>query len=428
MKVLLISANTEQINMTALPLGLACVAAATRKAGHEVECLDLQFERDHRSAVDSAIAEFRPQAIGISIRNIDDQNMDNPRFLLDQAREVVLWCKSRTSVPLILGGAGYSIFPEAALSYLGADMGIRGDGEAAFPALLDRLSRGADASDLPGVFIAGRPAAFPPVFERDLDCFPLPDAGFWSSVNPKDPELWVPVQSRRGCSFGCSYCSTAAVQGQTRRSRAPKRVAGAIGSLCERGFSRFYFIDNTFNVPQPYALALCRELTALHRDFVWRCILYPHDVDENLIAAMAEAGCVEVALGFESAAPHILRWMNKRFQPQEVTVLSNMLRDHGIRRMGFLLLGGPGETAESVKESLAFAQQLELDLLRVTVGIRIYPGTPLAARAREEGILQPDDDLLVPRFYLAPGLDRRLLPPNFSGPAADPFPSDKQEP
>jgi len=73
--------------------------------------------------------------------------------------------------------------------------------------------------------------------------------------------------------------------------------------------------------------------------------------------------------------------------------------------MGFLLFGGPEETPETVERSLAFAQSLRLDLLRGTVGIRIYPGTELAQRALEEGMIEPGDDLLRPRFYLAPGLE-----------------------
>lgn len=412
MNILLVSANTERLNMTTLPLGLGCVAAAVRRAGHEVTCLDVQFEKDPRPAVEHAIKEIRPQAIGISVRNIDDQNMESPRFLLDQAKDVISWCRACSSAPVILGGAGYSIFPEAALSYLGADMGIRGEGEVVFPALLARLENGGDPFDLPGVHRAGGYAPATPVFEQDLDCLPMPDAGFWSVVNPRDPELWVPVQSRRGCPLGCSYCSTATIQGRTRRARSPQRVAEAIAGLLEQGFGRFCFVDNTFNLPPSYALQLCRQLKALGKNLVWRCILYPYEVEESLVAAMAEAGCVEVSIGFESGAPHILRWMNKRFQPEEVAQVSKMLAAHGIRRMGFLLLGGPGETEESVKESLDFAKSLELEMLKITVGIRIYPGTALAARAVQEGALRPDDDLLFPRFYLAPALDRAMVSAN----------------
>jgi hypothetical protein len=72
--------------------------------------------------------------------------------------------------------------------------------------------------------------------------------------------------------------------------------------------------------------------------------------------------------------------------------------------MGFLLLGGPGETQETVEDSLAFAASLHLDLLKVTAGIRIYPGTPLARVAIREGVIATEDDLLFPRFYLTPGL------------------------
>jgi hypothetical protein len=79
-----------------------------------------------------------------------------------------------------------------------------------------------------------------------------------------------------------------------------------------------------------------------------------------------------------------------------------MLRDNGIKRTGFLLLGGPGETRASVEESLAFADSLDLDALRTTVGIRIYPGTKLAERAVAEGIVRSEGELLMPRFYLDP--------------------------
>ncbi|MBE9530984.1 MAG: hypothetical protein IMF00_06935 [Proteobacteria bacterium] len=82
-----------------------------------------------------------------------------------------------------------------------------------------------------------------------------------------------------------------------------------------------------------------------------------------------------------------------------------MLAQYGIRRMGFLLLGGPGETKESVEESLAFADSLQLEAVKVTIGIRIYPETDLAKTALREGVITPDDDLLFPRFYLVKGLE-----------------------
>jgi radical SAM superfamily enzyme YgiQ (UPF0313 family) len=386
-----------------MPVGLALVAAATRWAGHDVRFLDLMHEANPQEAVRRAVAEVGPEVIGISVRNIDDQAREDPRLLIRQVRSVVEECRARSKAPIVLGGTGFSIFPEEVLSYLGADYGISGDGEKAFLALIERIVRGEDPSGLPGTHVAGGLAARNNEYPADLDALPLPDADQWSYLSPEIPDLWVPVQSRRGCPNDCSYCSTFLIQGRTIRSRSPRLVVESIERMTRAGFRRFYFVDNSFNIPESHALELCRRLGGLNIE--WRCILYPHRVGEHLVRAMREAGCVEVALGFESGNRQVLRAMNKRYTPDDVSEVAAMLGAHRIRRMGFLLLGGPGETRESVEESLAFADSLDLDLLRITVGVRIYPGTELARRAVEEGVIDPEDSLFLPKFYVAPGLE-----------------------
>ena len=117
MKVLLISVSTEKVNMSTLPLGLACVAAATQKSGHDVAMADVKIEKDTQLVLREAIEGHHPEMIGISIRNIDDQNMGNPIFLLDPVKEIVAGCRNLSEAPIVLGGAGYSIFPESALSF-----------------------------------------------------------------------------------------------------------------------------------------------------------------------------------------------------------------------------------------------------------------------------------------------------------------------
>jgi len=403
MRVLLISANTERVNMVALPLGMGLVAAATRAAGHETTCVDLLAAADPIAAARDAVAASRPEVIGVSVRNIDDQSRESPRFLLAHVKEVIDACRAASSAPIILGGAGFSIFPGPALAYLGADLGVAGDGERVFPALLDRLERGEGTADLPGVWTPAGGA--PPQFAADLDALPLWDESLKAFADPADPGLWIPVQSRRGCPNDCSYCSTAAIQGRAIRTRSPRLVAATIGRLAAAGYRRFWFVDNSFNIPEPYAFELCDRLAALDPPVAWRCILYPQGIGERLVGALAAAGCVEVSLGFESGCAEVLQEMNKRFLPDEVRSAVDHLKAHGIRVMGFLLLGGPGETRESVEQSLDFATSLSLDALRVTVGIRIYPGTPLARRAVAEGVVAAADDLLWPRFYLAPGLE-----------------------
>ncbi len=406
MKVLLLSANTEQINMPTLPLGLACVAAATRKAGHEVTYLDLMAQEDVQEVIKEAMEERSPDIVGISVRNIDDQVMDNPAFLLDQVKDVVAGCRSFSGAPLVLGGAGYSMYPESALEYLGADMGIQGEGEVAFPTLLDKIQRSHDLSETPGLYLPGRGLQAKRTFAKNLDGFPFPQDHLWSSSSiSEDAEFLLPFQTRRGCPMNCSYCSTSTIEGEILRKRSPALVVEELARQAEKGFDRFYFVDNTFNLPPSYATELCQQLAAAELDITWRCILYPWKVDEELVGLMVKAGCREVSLGFESCCEPVLQGMNKRYNSQDVRRVTQILGDHGIHRMGFLLLGGPGETKESVEKSLQFADSLGLEVVKVTTGIRIYPHTVLARIALADGVISENDDLLQPRFYLAEGLE-----------------------
>ena len=405
MKVLLISANTEKINMLILPLGLGCVAAAARKTGHEVKIVDLMTAKDTFSVIREALTGFDPSCIGIAVRNIDDQRMENTQFLLDEVKGVVADCRRLSLAPIVLGGAGYSIFPEGGLAYLGADMGIQGEGEMAMPALLDRIEEGVGLSGIPGLYLPRSGIQAERRFERDLDALPLPDDHVWCSSDSRPSEIWMPVQTRRGCHMNCNYCSTATIEGTALRRRSPKLVVEWISHYVSAGFQRFHFVDNTFNIPASYAREICRALVAHGLEISWRCILYPWRIDKALVNDMARSGCNEVSLGFESGCDRILRIMNKRFTAEEVRLTSRLLADHGIQQIGFLLLGGPGETRESVEESLIYADSLPLDMVKISAGIRIYPNTALARTSIQEGIITPVDNLLLPRFYLARGLE-----------------------
>jgi len=406
-RILLISAANDAGSIVPLPLGLACVAAATERARHHVRLLALGSDADCEKDVRQAIGQFSPDVIGVSVRNIDDQNMQSPRFLLGSLKQVVAVCRAAWSSRIVLGGAGFSIFPESALAYLGGDMGIRGEGETAFPALLSWLEQGAQSPPPPAMnFPNGShsPTAFAPV----LDDFLLPEPRFWLDF-PASTEMRIPVQTRRGCPLDCIYCSTSLIEGRRVRRRSPELVVEWLTALRHGGFRLFHFVDNTFNLPPSYAKDLCHNLIEAQLDLDWWGIIYPKWVDAELAELMAKAGCTQVSLGFESGSETMLPQLNKRFTCREVREISDALAAVGIKRYGFLLLGGPGETRETVEESLEFADSLHLDELKITVGLRIYPQTPLALTAVADRLLKPDDNLLFPRFYISPLL-RDWLP------------------
>jgi radical SAM superfamily enzyme YgiQ (UPF0313 family) len=294
------------------------------------------------------------------------------------------------------------------LSFLGADAGIQGEGEVIFPVLLEKLQQGLKLSEIPGIYFPGRGLQGERLFTKNLDSIPFPDEHLWTVSATSGSDILIPLQTRRGCALGCNYCSTATIEGTALRKRSIDAVADGLSRHAAEGFKRFYFTDNTFNMPPSYALELCRKIIERKLDIYWVCILYPGKIEEELVRAMAQAGCREVSLGFESGCERILAIMNKKFSLDDVRRASELLAKYKIKQMGFLLLGGPGETRDSVEESLSFADSLALDALKISIGIRIYPHTELARTAVAEGLVAPDDDLLLPRFYMVPGLEAWL--------------------
>lgn len=214
----------------------------------------------------------------------------------------------------------------------------------------------------------------------------------------------MPFQTRRGCPLGCSYCSTGRIEGRAIRKRSLDGVLTSLRRFEQAGIRRFFMVDNTFNLPEGYAEALCRSMAEAGLDISWRAIVYPKRISRALARAMARAGCSDVSLGFESGCPEILQAMNKRFGPDDIRQASDRFAEAGIKRVGFLLLGGPGETEDTVRRSLAFVESLGLEALKITVGIRIYPGTLLARQASAKGLIRPDQSLLRPVFFLQPEL------------------------
>ena len=249
------------------------------------------------SVLEDVIRAFSPDLIGISVRNIDDQSLKETQFFLDRIAKVIGECRRLSEAPIVLGGAGYSIYPQSALDYLAADMGIQGEGEIAFVHLLRQMEHNADISEVPGLYVAGKGLQRNRAIAHNLDALPLPEAGPAYLHGYHGPEFWLPVQTRRGCPMRCNYCSTGVIEGCLIRKRSPKEVIAWMKTWVDFGYRRFYFVDNTFNLPPSYALALCDEISSTGLDISWRAIIYPARIDESLVKAVAAAGCKEVSRG-----------------------------------------------------------------------------------------------------------------------------------
>jgi radical SAM superfamily enzyme YgiQ (UPF0313 family) len=418
MRVLLISENRCRDNLIPFPLGIASVAAAAQQAGHEISCLDLMFSEDPTDDAAERIRSFRPDCIGLAIRNVDNQDKYAGEFFLPAAREVVDAIKSETNAPVVLGGAGFTIFPLACLDYMDLELGIVGEGEQPFVELLQRLEAGAGIDDLPGLAL-----------RRDgTEVVNQPGPHVWPGLfPPPDRELfdvtrydWKPgrnqpfvanLQSRRGCHMRCIYCSSPAVEGRAMRTREPGAVADELASLeADHGISTAAFVDSLFNYPADYTRELCREIEARRLSLHWLSNLNPLYCDLETMELMRKAGCTGMSIGNESGSEDILESLKKGFSKEDVIRAVTEAKDLGFRINCFLLLGGPGENEETVKESVELMLELGPDMVSVTVGIRIYPDCELHDIALHEGFIAPEQDLLFPAFYQSPETEPWLHP------------------
>ncbi len=153
MRVLLVSANQERSPDPVAPLGVCYVATAAAEAGHEVHVIDLCFSEDPPADVRVAVAAHRPEAIGISLRNVDNCAYPDTVSYLPHYRAVVQACRTASEAPIVLGGSAFTTMPAHYLAALDVPYGVVGEGEVAFPALLARLAARASACGLAGIAV-----------------------------------------------------------------------------------------------------------------------------------------------------------------------------------------------------------------------------------------------------------------------------------
>jgi radical SAM superfamily enzyme YgiQ (UPF0313 family) len=411
MRLLFISLNQCRLVFLPLPLGLASVVASV-PSEHEVRVLDFMFLDEPLAEVDRAVSELRPDLIGLSVRNIDNQDSREPEAYFPQVKELVERLKELSPAPVVLGGAGFSVAPVEFMEYTGADFGLVGEAEESFvrflqvfpgrawekvPGLIWRQERGLRQNPLehiPRLDLLPRPALeyfTPRAYQETPGSSRMPGA--------------IPVQSRRGCPMRCVYCTTPRLEGRATRAWAPEQVASWLADWHEKfGLSRYYFVDNIFNCPPDYGKRLCRAISDLRLPLEWVCLINPAFPDPELFDLIRAAGGTMVQVGNESGSELVLHGLAKGFGLRQVERTLKLLQEAGLPFTCFLLLGGPGETRETVQESVAFLERFEPRMVNLKAGIRIHPNLPLHRLALAEGLLTPADNLLWPRFYLAPDL------------------------
>jgi radical SAM superfamily enzyme YgiQ (UPF0313 family) len=413
LRVLLISANTEQLPDPVFPLGAAYMAAVAQRHGHTVETLDLCFLAALRPALDDKIRDTQPDVVGISLRNLDSSSYPMNTSYIDDYQRLVRAIRELTSAPVVLGGAGFTVMPDTILEYLGADVGVVGEGEAAFPWVLERYARREPFVSTPHFTCApvnGGVRVNPLARIKHLDVAGTPQRQHFDMDTYYQRGGALNIQTKRGCYFECVFCSYPLIEGAKVRMRSAQSVVDELQAMVEEFHVRhWFFVDNIFNMPIRHAKDICEEIAARDLTIEWSGYLNPKFVDDELCRLMARSGCKAIEFGTDSGAPQMITNLKKEFDVDDLRQTSALCHHYGLKFCHSLIFGGPGETEQTVTQTIELMDELNPTAVIAMTGIRVLPGTGMVEIALRDGQIDEDDNLLYPKFYIAPDLGDELI-------------------
>lgn len=389
------------------PLGLAWLAAQLERAGHPVDILDAHAERQGWDSLPARLRSFGPrQVVGITATT----------SLIGNA--LALARLARTEFPealIVLGGVHPTVLPEEVLAEPCVDLVVRGEGELT---LLDIVS-GLDWRTIAGVsFRDGNRFVHNPdrALVQDLDSLAppayhlLPMDRYYPAAGAYRRLPAISMLATRGCPGRCTFCYR--LFGSRIRTRSGRRLAEEAVMLQERfGIREICFYDDTFTVVRKEVLAFLDGLEELKADLTWSCFSRVDSVDEPTLRRMKTSGCHQIMYGVESANPDILKNIGKRITTAKVEEAVAMTKRVGIDVRAAFMIGNPGETAESMEETMRFAIRLNPDLVIFNIATP-FPGTEMFRWADEQGLITTKDwedyDLSRPVMTL-PTLSRQEM-------------------
>ncbi|NOZ00806.1 MAG: radical SAM protein [Deltaproteobacteria bacterium] len=391
MKVLVVSPNTKLFPDPVYPIGASYITTACRNAGHEVEAFDYNFKADPKADLAALLRTFAPDVVGISIRNVDNALKGESVSFFPVIRDLVAHVRSNCDATIILGGSGYSLFPVEFLDYTGADHGVVGSGEEAMVQFLRDLEAG---TAVKRVINSSKP-------DKDV-AHTVPDRGFFDFEKYYGIGGLLGVQSQRGCTFNCSYCTYPNLEGRMLVPRQPGVVVDEIEGLIRDFKARhFFFVDSVFNHKESHVFAICDEIIRRGLSIKWSAYVRPRFKDPDLIPTMKAAGCKSIELGTDSLAEPTMKSMNKAFTVDDVFRFSEKCSQSGILFCQNLIFGAPGETRDTVETSIRNVLATEPTAVLGMLGIRIYPNTMIADYLVESGYLKDQGEIgLEPIFYV----------------------------
>lgn len=400
MKILLISSNIASTPYPAYPIGLSMVAAALKNAGYDVYQFDFLQNNCSLDKLGNEIKQVNPEIIGISIRNIDNVNLLNEQRYIDTAGNIVKKIRQTTNAKVVIGGSGFSIMPEIILREVGADYGIAGEGEELMVEFVNNARQGK------------YPEQKCIKTSLKLSGNKIPSASYDSGIMKfylKSGNI-ASVQTKRGCTHKCVYCSYPVLEGSTIRCRDPRAVVNDIHTLMNKHKVKYiFFTDSVFNDDNGRYIDVVNEMKRRGIFIPWTAFFKPEGLYDKHVQLMKQTGLKAAEIGADAASNITLKKLGKSFQFNDIIKCNDLFIRNDVATAHYYMFGCPGETQETVMEGIHNIINLKKTVSFIFMGIRILPDTALARTAMKQGIISPDRELLEPVYYIAPGIDKEWL-------------------
>ena len=374
MRISLISPKWDKMVLTYPPLGLAYVAAMLERKGHEVRIHVFSLDPTSPLANDvDEVCQFSPDVVGIS-------SMTNVYFSAMQTARLV---KEKIGCPVIIGGPHASVLPERTVQEPDVDFVVFGEGEEAMVELVEAIETGDSLDNIRGLCFKKRGEVVknqPRALLDNLDALPFPARHLLQldrfPLRAQNGDMMVTVITSRGCPYDCSYCFKG-LFGRTYRRRSCENVIAELKTIVDTyGIKNFYFIDDLFTTDVKWLTRFVDSLVAENLPMRWQCLARVDRVSPALLEQMYLAGCREIHYGVESGNQSILQGINKGISLDTVRQAISWTKQAGIMTKGYFMVGLPGDTEETIRQTIEFALDLDLDDAMFSVTTP-FPGTRL---------------------------------------------------
>jgi len=305
------------------------------------------------------------------------------------------------SVITVIGGPHASYSARDILKEDCVDFVVIGEGEETFSELCRVVARGdSDYSRINGLAFRSDDTVvvnWPRPLIQDLDSIPYPNYDFIESMDiyrnkysliHDQRRSTFPLVTSRGCPYQCSYCFSG-VFGKKWRARSPENVVGEWEYLVKkRGAEEIVILDDAVNMDMERLYEICDRIVKRKLAIPWSTpngVRADH-VDERLLRKMKESGCYKIAFGVESGNEEILKGISKHIKLDSIRKAFRLCATLGLETSGFFMLGLPGDTIESMQDTIDFAKELNPDYAQFTITVP-FPGTRLFNDAREQGLI-----------------------------------------